>query len=198
LRQAIKQFDDAALDRLLDGLVSYLLNEDNHDELHTLITTSVETLNRTLFQKEIIGVKGIASEDLGPNLKKLLKLVIESHRLFKIDLFECEYESILKPFAVVINSIPWKALRHFVASFVIFLFLASWRTLEIPSRDIDSDGGVTTTTKTKSLSTHRLANRHYLYLPASFFQRIEKQSDYQKEFKTYASKIFKTLTVRED
>lgn len=163
-------------DNALDGYADQLINDASEadlQELYTLLSDYLCLLARRRIQDSQLsflknnsdGEMIYAKTDLKHHLATALRLTIRSQKLFKQDPFEAKYSNFLRYFANIGKWFSSIYVRNKIASIFLFVFLGSWRRVNV--HDVGENGAVLTT-------THKMSRfskpDHFLYLPATLFK----------------------------
>ena len=112
-------------------------------------------------------------------MKKLITDVIHSIQHYRIYLFDADFHSGLEYIIAFINSIPWKWLRDFIGTIIMFLIFLSWRTKTIIKQKM-IDGVMVTYEKKISLWDAQLEKNHTFYLPSSMWKWEDAHEGWKK------------------
>jgi hypothetical protein len=159
------ELTDNTLNSYADQLIAQADKQDLQ-ELYTILCDYISLLNRQPIQQSTLQfINNYAKTEFKRHLATALRLAIRSQKLFKQDPFEAKYSNFLRSFA---NFGRWFSsiyLRNKIASLFLFIFVGSWRGVNV--HDVAEDGTVLTT-------THRMSRfakpDHFLYLPAALFK----------------------------
>lgn len=206
---AFKNFDEGELDKLLDDLLQKLIAKGNYPDIARLMNASIELLAQTLFKDNPDAIADIRSkmteisdisskaqnaDELKFAMKALIKEAIHSIQHYRVYLFDADFDSGLEYIIGFIRSIPWKWLRDFVGTVILFLFFLSWRVKTImKKREVDGLGVVFE--KAISLWNSPLEKRHEFYLPASMWVWMNKQDNWRKTIPLRLDEAKKQLDI---
>ena len=193
--KAFKTFDEGMLEKLVDDLLAQLISKGDMKGIGALFNASIELLAKTLFKDhpdaiEALSKIGVAAEaglvdvkneqELTFAMKHLILDAIHSIQHYRVYLFDADFDSGLEYIIGFINTIPWKWLRDFVGTIIMFLLFLSWRTKTIVKKRIIDGVEVVFEKKISLWNTTQLERKHEFYLPASMWKWGEKQEAWKK------------------
>lgn len=208
--KAFKAFDEGALESLIEDLFEKLTIDGNLEEIGNIFNASMELLSKTLFKDDpkaaaafeaikntyTSDIKNVTNkEELIFAMKKLVIDAIHSIQHFRIYLFDADFDNALNMIIDFIKSIPWKWLRDFVGTIVMFLLFLSWKTKTIIKKRMVDGVEVFYEKKVSLWNTNELERKHEFYLPASMWEWDKKQVTWQKTMRPRIEEAKKQLST---
>jgi hypothetical protein len=154
LEKAVLYFDDGALDKIINEMIDKIVTKENLGEIKRLLKTTLKLLSASLMKddpalKASLAEKIAAFEKISAGtalskqekvklkkeLKELLTLTIRSQQHYRTYLFNANFDSGLEYIIPLIKWIPWKALRDFITSVILFITLGAWRSYTLIKPD---------------------------------------------------------------